>query len=115
MTRIGRFLRAILLDGLPQIIDVLRGVMGLVGPQPHALVHKWQFADSGDELMHRHYVKPGITGLAQVNGARGEAVTVAVMRQRVDLDLDYIRNWSSWFHLKILVPSALRGFVNREP
>ena len=115
ITPIGHFLRKTSLDELPQFINVLKGDMSIVGPRPHAIRHNQQFAGSIAELMRRHYVKPGITGLAQINGARGETRTINDMRRRVELDLAYIRNWSLWLDLKIILLTPLRGFINQQP
>ncbi len=115
ITSIGSLLRKTSLDELPQFINVLVGDMSIVGPRPHAIRHNQQFAGSIAELMRRHYVKPGITGLAQINGARGETRTINDMRRRVDLDLAYIRNWSLWLDLKIILLTPIRGFINRQP
>jgi lipopolysaccharide/colanic/teichoic acid biosynthesis glycosyltransferase len=115
ITSIGHFLRKSSLDELPQFINVLKGDMSIVGPRPHAIRHNQQFAGSIAELMRRHYVKPGITGLAQINGARGETRTINDMRRRVDLDLAYIRNWSLWLDLKIILLTPIRGFINQQP
>ncbi len=115
ITPIGHFLRKSSLDELPQFINVLKGDMSIVGPRPHAIRHNQQFVGSIAELMRRHYVKPGITGLAQINGARGETRTINDMRRRVDLDLAYIRNWSLWLDLKIILLTPIRGFINQQP
>jgi putative colanic acid biosynthesis UDP-glucose lipid carrier transferase len=115
VTPLGRILRRTSLDELPQFFNVLRGDMSIVGPRPHALKHNRQFTASIGELMRRHYVKPGITGLAQINGARGETRTVDDMRRRVNLDLEYIRTWSLWLDLKIIVLTVFRGFINNQP
>jgi exopolysaccharide biosynthesis polyprenyl glycosylphosphotransferase len=115
ITPLGRFLRRSSLDELPQFFNVLTGEMSIVGPRPHALKHNHQFARSVGELMRRHYVKPGITGLAQINGARGETRTVEDMRRRVNLDLEYIRTWTLWLDLKIIVLTVFRGFINNQP
>jgi len=108
VTRFGRFLRRSSLDELPQIFNVLRGEMSLVGPRPHAVLHNEQFAQIIDEYAARHRVKPGITGWAQVNGWRGETDTVHKMQKRVEHDMHYIDNWSVGFDLKIL---AMTPFV----
>jgi putative colanic acid biosynthesis UDP-glucose lipid carrier transferase len=108
-------LRKTSLDELPQFINVIKGDMSIVGPRPHAIRHNQQYAGTIAELMRRHYVKPGITGLAQINGARGETRTINDMRRRVDLDLTYIRTWSLWLDLKIILLTPLRGFINRQP
>lgn len=115
VTPIGRFLRTSSLDELPQFLNVLRGDMSVVGPRPHAVEHNGQFVDSIGDLMRRHYVKPGITGLAQISGARGETRTVEAMRRRVQYDLEYIRGWSLWLDLKIIALTVVRGFYNRQP
>jgi exopolysaccharide biosynthesis polyprenyl glycosylphosphotransferase len=115
ITPLGRFLRRTSIDELPQFLNVLRGDMSIVGPRPHAIKHNQQFLGEIDDLMRRHYVKPGITGLAQISGSRGETRTVRDMRRRVDLDLRYIRTWSLWLDLKIIALTVLKGFVNRQP
>ncbi len=115
ITPLGNFLRKTSLDELPQFINVLKGDMSIVGPRPHAIRHNEQYRGSIAELMRRHYVKPGITGLAQINGARGETRTISDMRHRVELDLAYIRNWSLLLDLKIIILTPLRGLINRQP
>jgi putative colanic acid biosynthesis UDP-glucose lipid carrier transferase len=105
-------LRRSSLDELPQILNVLRGEMSLVGPRPHAVQHNEQFAQIIDEYAARHRVKPGITGWAQVNGWRGETDTVDKMQNRVEHDIHYIDNWSVGLDLKILLMTpivVLRG------
>jgi len=111
VTRIGRILRRTSLDELPQLINVLRGDLSLVGPRPHAVSHNDEFARLLSCYPHRLKVKPGITGWAQVNGFRGETKTVEAMRQRLDLDLQYIKNWSFWLDVKILVRTMFVPFV----
>lgn len=115
ITRLGRFLRKTSLDELPQFLNVLKGDMSIVGPRPHAIRHNEQYTHTIAELMRRHYVKPGITGLAQVNGARGETRTVRDMRRRIHFDLAYIRNWSLWLDLRIILITPLRGLLNNQP
>jgi Undecaprenyl-phosphate glucose phosphotransferase len=105
ITRVGRFLRMASLDELPQLINVLKGDMSLVGPRPHALAANAagvSYARAISEYPIRHRVKPGITGWAQVNGWRGETTTIEQIRQRVEHDLYYIENWSLTFDLLIL-------------
>jgi Undecaprenyl-phosphate glucose phosphotransferase len=102
LTRIGHWLRRSCVDELPQLINVLRGDMSLVGPRPHALAHDVQYSRLISNYPYRHHVRPGITGWAQVNGFRGETPTVDKMRQRVELDLWYATNWSFWLDLRIL-------------
>jgi Undecaprenyl-phosphate glucose phosphotransferase len=93
VTRIGRILRRASIDELPQLFNVIRGEMSLVGPRPHALAHDGKYSGLIAEYAFRHHVKPGITGWAQIKGYRGET-TVGQMQKRVDLDLWYIDNWS---------------------
>jgi Undecaprenyl-phosphate glucose phosphotransferase len=107
LTRIGRWLRRSSMDELPQLINVLRGDMSLVGPRPHALAHDVQYSRLISNYPYRHHVRPGITGWAQVNGFRGETPTVDKMRQRVELDLWYATNWSFWLDLRILFWTVL--------
>lgn len=102
VTPIGRILRKTSLDELPQLFNVMRGEMSLVGPRPHALAHNNQYSSMLELYANRHKVKPGITGWAQVNGYRGETKDPALMEKRVELDLEYIYNWTIWFDLKIL-------------
>ena len=94
VTRFGSFLRRTSLDELPQLFNVLRGTMSLVGPRPHAVSHNEEYRKVIAGYMLRHKVRPGITGWAQVNGYRGETETVEKMQRRVEYDLDYLRNWS---------------------
>lgn len=103
ITALGKFLRRYSLDELPQLINVVRGEMSLVGPRPHALAHNHQYARTIENYSGRHKVKPGITGWAQVNGFRGETSENEMMEQRVRYDLAYVDNWSLWFDLKILI------------
>lgn len=103
VTPLGRFLRRSSLDELPQLFNVMRGEMSLVGPRPHALAHNHAYAKTIENYSGRHKMKPGITGWAQVNGYRGETSENELMAERVRYDLEYIDNWSLWFDLKILV------------
>ena len=112
VTTFGRFLRRTSLDELPQLFNVMRGEMALVGPRPHAVEHNEEYAEIIDRYLVRHKVKPGITGWAQVNGFRGETSTPSLMRQRVQHDLQYIENWSFLLDLKILALTLFTGFVN---
>ncbi len=114
VTRFGAFLRKTSLDELPQFINVLQGSMSIVGPRPHAVVHNEQYRRLIDGYMLRHKVKPGITGLAQVNGLRGETDTVDKMRQRVEFDLAYIRNWSLWLDIKIILMTAMTSMAGEN-
>jgi putative colanic acid biosynthesis UDP-glucose lipid carrier transferase len=112
---LGRLLRRTSLDELPQFLNVLRGDMSIVGPRPHAVRHNQQYIIEISDLMRRHLVKPGITGLAQISGARGETRTVHEMRARIGYDLNYIRNWSLLLDLRIISLTIVHGFVNRQP
>jgi putative colanic acid biosynthesis UDP-glucose lipid carrier transferase len=103
LTSIGGFLRKSSLDELPQIFNVLSGQMSLVGPRPHANSHNEYYRKQIDGYMLRHKVKPGMTGLAQVNGCRGETETLDKMEARIDYDHKYIRDWSIWLDLKIIL------------
>jgi len=109
VTRLGAFLRRTSLDELPQFVNVLQGRMSLVGPRPHAVAHNEEYRKVIRGYMMRHKVKPGITGLAQVNGWRGETDTLEKMEKRVEHDLEYIRNWSLFLDLKIIALTVLRG------
>jgi putative colanic acid biosysnthesis UDP-glucose lipid carrier transferase len=106
VTGFGRFLRRYSLDELPQFINVLQGNMSIVGPRPHAVAHNEMYRKLISGYMMRHKVKPGITGLAQVSGFRGETDTLEKMRGRVELDLQYLRNWSPLLDLKILLKTV---------
>jgi putative colanic acid biosynthesis UDP-glucose lipid carrier transferase len=105
VTRLGRFLRKTSLDELPQLFNVLEGSMSLVGPRPHAVAHNEKYRRLINGYMIRHKVRPGITGLAQVHGLRGETETLEKMAERVRYDLEYLREWSPWLDLKILFRS----------
>ena len=114
VTRIGRFLRRSSLDELPQLINVLRGEMSLVGPRPHPMhmrVDGSYYFDAVPDYRLRHRMKPGITGWAQVNGSRGEVATLEQARKRVALDIEYVRNWSLAADLNILARTLFRGFL----
>jgi len=103
ITRVGQFIRRTSIDELPQLFNVLQGRMSLVGPRPHAVAHNDYYTGKIDAYMARHRIKPGITGLAQVSGFRGETETLDKMEKRVELDLAYINNWSLWLDIKILI------------
>ena len=102
ITKAGAFLRKTSMDELPQFFNVLRGTMSVVGPRPHMLAHTDQYRKVVDEYMIRHYVKPGITGLAQVSGCRGETKDLSAMQKRVEYDIEYIENWNFFSDLKII-------------
>lgn len=102
VTRVGWFLRRTSLDELPQLINILRGDMSLVGPRPHLAEHDDRFAAMVATYPQRHQVKPGLTGLAQVRGFRGETRTPCSIEGRVAADLAYVRNWSLSLDAKII-------------
>lgn len=114
ITRIGAFIRKTSLDELPQLFNVLKGDMSLVGPRPHAVAHNEEYAELIDQYLNRHKVKPGITGWAQIHGLRGETDTQEKMEMRVQYDLYYIDNWSLWLDLRIIFRTLLVGFVNEN-
>ncbi|TMO28243.1 undecaprenyl-phosphate glucose phosphotransferase [Pseudoalteromonas sp. S4492] len=113
-TPIGQFIRKTSLDELPQFINVLQGQMSIVGPRPHAVAHNEEYRKLVEGYMLRHKVKPGITGWAQINGWRGETDTLDKMEKRIEFDLEYIRNWSLFFDLKIVFLTIFKGFVNKN-
>lgn len=108
VTPVGRVLRRFSLDELPQIFNVLGGSMSLVGPRPHAVVHNEEYRKLIKGYMMRHKVPPGITGLAQINGCRGETAQLEQMQARVDFDLEYLRRWSPLLDIRILIATALQ-------
>jgi putative colanic acid biosynthesis UDP-glucose lipid carrier transferase len=108
ITAVGGFLRRHSLDELPQLINVLQGRMSLVGPRPHAIAHNEEYRKLIGGYMIRHKVLPGITGLAQINGCRGETARLEDMQARVQLDLEYLRHWTPILDLKILALTALQ-------
>jgi putative colanic acid biosysnthesis UDP-glucose lipid carrier transferase len=114
VTRVGAILRKTSLDELPQLFNVLAGSMSLVGPRPHANALNEEFRTRVDGYMLRHKVKPGITGLAQVNGWRGETDTREKMEKRIEFDLHYIREWSLWMDIKVLLQTPLEVILGRN-
>jgi putative colanic acid biosynthesis UDP-glucose lipid carrier transferase len=107
VTRVGLWLRRASIDELPQLINVLRGEMSIVGPRPHAAAHDNYFDQVIANYAFRHRMKPGITGYAQVKGLRGETPTVEAMQRRVDLDLWYIDNWSFLLDFAIVLRTVV--------
>lgn len=107
ITKVGKFIRRTSIDELPQLINVMQGRMSLVGPRPHAVAHNEFYSDKINAYLARHRIKPGITGLAQISGCRGETETLDKMQKRVDYDLEYINNWSVWLDVKILIKTPL--------
>jgi putative colanic acid biosynthesis UDP-glucose lipid carrier transferase len=109
VTRLGGFLRRTSLDELPQFFNVLQGRMSVVGPRPHAVAHNETYRKLIKGYMIRHKVKPGITGWAQVNGARGETETVDKMKERIEYDLEYLRSWSLRLDVWIVWRTIVQG------
>lgn len=114
VTRLGRILRQTSIDELPQLFNVLRGDMSIVGPRPHAIAHDAEYGQAIARYAFRHHVKPGITGWAQVNGCRGETQTLDMMIKRVELDIWYINNWSICLDLKILLKTLVEVLCRRS-
>jgi len=110
VTRVGAFLRKTSIDELPQLWNVLKGDMSLVGPRPHAVAHNEHYAKKINVYMSRHRILPGMTGLAQVNGYRGETDTLDKMEKRVEYDLAYINNWSIWMDVRIMIKTVYTLF-----
>jgi putative colanic acid biosysnthesis UDP-glucose lipid carrier transferase len=106
VTEVGAVLRRTSLDELPQLFNVLEGGMSLIGPRPHPNALNEEFRQKVGGYMLRHKVKPGMTGLAQVSGWRGETDTPEKMEKRIEFDLHYIREWSLWLDIKILLRTA---------
>ena len=103
---VGRWLRRLSIDELPQFVNVLRGEMSVVGPRPHLIEHNEQFAEFLANYHIRAFVRPGITGLAQVRGFRGEAITPADITNRLAADVDYLENWSLFVDVGIIAKTA---------
>lgn len=114
ITKIGKFLRKTSIDELPQFFNVLLGDMSVVGPRPHMVSHTHMYAERIDKFMVRHFVKPGITGLAQVSGYRGEVETEEDIIGRVRNDIFYIENWSTVMDLKIIFKTIANVFMGEE-
>ena len=113
-TRLGRFLRRSNLDEFPQFLNVLKGDMSVVGPRPHMLKHTQDYSRLINQYMIRQFLKPGITGWAQINGFRGETKTTYQMQQRVEHDIYYMENWSVWLDLKIMFLTVYNVFAGEE-
>ena len=111
VTRIGKFLRKTSLDEFPQFINVFRGEMSLVGPRPHMVKHTSDYSKIVDEYMIRQFIKPGITGWAQVNGFRGEITNPEQIQMRVNKDVWYLENWTLWLDIQILFLTVYHVFI----
>jgi len=114
ITRIGAFLRRTSLDELPQLFNVIQGTMSLVGPRPHPLKLDEDFKYVIPALSSRYSVKPGITGWAQINGFRGETRLVSDMVSRIEHDRHYVKNWSIFLDIKILVMTVFKGWTHKN-
>ena len=114
VTKLGSFLRRSSLDELPQLFNVLQGRMSVVGPRPHAVAHNEEYRKLIKGYMVRHKVSPGITGLAQVSGCRGETATVEDMERRIHYDLEYLRDWSLGLDLKIIYKTVKTLIGDRQ-
>ncbi len=115
LTKFGSFLRKTSLDELPQFFNVLMGSMSVVGPRPHMLKHTEEFSRIMNEYMIRHYIKPGVTGWAQINGFRGEIRKEEQLRKRIEYDIWYMENWSIWLDIRIVLSTifvTVRGDKN---
>jgi putative colanic acid biosynthesis UDP-glucose lipid carrier transferase len=110
-TRTGNFLRRTNIDELPQFINVLKGEMSIVGPRPHMLLHTEEYSRLINKYMSRHFVKPGITGWAQVNGCRGEIKEVSQMEERIQKDIWYLENWSMMLDIEIILKTVLMMII----
>jgi putative colanic acid biosysnthesis UDP-glucose lipid carrier transferase len=114
ITRVGRFLRRTSLDEFPQFFNVLKGDMSIVGPRPHMLKHTSDYSKVVDQFMIRQFVKPGITGWAQVNGYRGETRDLAQMEKRIEHDIWYLENWSLWLDVRIVFMTIFSLFRREQ-
>jgi lipopolysaccharide/colanic/teichoic acid biosynthesis glycosyltransferase len=114
ITKVGAFIRKTNIDELPQFFNVLIGDMSIVGPRPHMLSHTEEYSKLISKFMVRHFLKPGITGWAQVSGYRGETRTIDAMERRVEADVWYLENWSFLLDLKIIFLTMWNTFKGEE-
>ena len=114
VTKVGRIIRKTSMDELPQFINVLKGDMSVVGPRPHMTKENDRYFKSVEKYMLRHSIKPGITGLAQVNGFRGEVQKESDIVNRIRLDIFYLENWSLLLDIKIIVRTITNSFIGEE-
>jgi putative colanic acid biosynthesis UDP-glucose lipid carrier transferase len=101
ITKLGQFLRKTSLDEFPQFFNVLKGDMSVVGPRPHMLNHTKEYNEVSENFMVRHFVKPGITGLSQIRGLRGEITDMKYIQERINMDIEYVENWNIISDIKI--------------
>ena len=114
LTKVGAFLRKTSIDELPQFFNVLAGNMSVVGPRPHMIKENEKYLKTIDKFMVRHFIKPGITGLAQVNGFRGEIETNSDIVNRIKFDVNYIENWSLLLDVKIIILTVFNSFKGEK-
>lgn len=114
LTRLGKFLRKTNIDELPQFLNVFRGEMSIVGPRPHMLKHTEEYSQMLNHYMVRHYVKPGVTGWAQINGYRGEIKKKKDLRGRIEHDIWYMENWTMWLDLRIIMLTVYKSIKGDE-
>lgn len=114
ITKVGAFLRKTSLDELPQFFNVLLGNMSVVGPRPHMLRHTEEYSKQINKFMARHFVKPGITGLAQAKGLRGETECMHMMNHRIRLDRFYVSKWSMIFDVRIIILTIISMIKGQE-
>lgn len=114
ITKVGAILRKSNFDELPQFINVLMGHMSVVGPRPHMLRHTEEYAATLNYFMMRHTIKPGVTGLAQINGYRGEIKNIADISKRVDMDIRYIKSWSFSLDIRIIISTMFTAFGKKN-
>ena len=110
VTKVGKFLRKTSIDELPQLFNILKGDMSLVGPRPERPLFVEKFKEEIPRYMVKHQVRPGLTGWAQVNGLRGDTS----IRKRIEYDIYYIENWTVWFDIKIIFMTFFTGFINKN-
>jgi putative colanic acid biosynthesis UDP-glucose lipid carrier transferase len=114
VTKLGHFLRKTSIDELPQFLNVLKGDMSVVGPRPHMLNHTKEYNEITENFMVRHFVKPGITGLAQIRGLRGEITDMKYIQDRINMDIEYLENWNIISDIKICFLTIYHVFKGDE-
>ena len=114
LTRVGKILRKTNLDEMPQFFNVFMGDMSVVGPRPHMELHTKNYETSVDKYLVRHFVKPGITGLAQIKGYRGEIVKASDIHNRTRLDIFYVEKWSIFLDIRIILITIINSILGEE-